>query len=92
MNYETFSVLYNKARCTTKKESYATERTLEKIYKLANSDIQTMRKYSGYNQKEFSEKYEIPKRTLQDWEQGKRNPPEYTKKLLAYTIIQKGED
>ena len=25
----------------------------------------------------FSDKYKIPKRTIENWEGGKRNPPEY---------------
>ena len=36
--------------------------------------------------KEFSEYTGIPVRTLEDWEAGRRTPPEYIPRLLAYQI------
>lgn len=45
-------------------------------------------------QKQVSDCFDIPIRTLQDWEQGKRNPPEYVLKMIKriYEIdyIEKG--
>lgn len=41
-----------------------------------------IRKRTGLSQAKFCEKYEIPKRTLENWEQGSRECPEYLIKLL----------
>ncbi len=38
------------------------------------------------NRKEFSEYTGIPIRTLEDWEAGRRTPPEYVPRLLAYML------
>lgn len=44
--------------------------------------IKEIRKRTGLSQGKFSEAYSIPKRTLQDWEGGRRVPPEYVIKML----------
>ncbi len=49
-------------------------------------DIYEMRKKLGYTQKEFANRYDIPFRTIQNWENGIRKPPEYVLKLLEYKI------
>lgn len=41
---------------------------------------------SGMNWKEFSEYYEIPYRTVQDWERGKREMPDYVLRLMQYKM------
>lgn len=46
--------------------------------------INTIRGKSGLTQEGFAKKYNIPKRTLQDWEAGRRNPPDYLLDLLAF--------
>ena len=51
--------------------------------------ILQIRKKSGLSQAKFCEKYEIPKRTLENWEQGSRECPEYLVKLLDRVV---GED
>ncbi len=38
------------------------------------------------NKAKFAAKYEIPYRTLQDWEAGKSNPPKYVKLLLEKVV------
>lgn len=48
--------------------------------------IKQLREQSGMNRKEFSEYTGIPVRTLEDWEAGRRTPPEYIPRLLAYQI------
>lgn len=45
-------------------------------------DIKTARKNVGLTQKEMSELLEIPQRTIEDWETGKRTPPTYVEKLI----------
>lgn len=38
------------------------------------------------SRKEFSEHVGIPVRTLEDWEAGRRTPPEYIPRLIAYQL------
>ena len=45
-----------------------------------------LRKKTGLSRKEFAEKFEIPYRTIQDWELGNRVMPEYVLRLIAYRI------
>lgn len=51
--------------------------------------IKSIRERTGLNRKEFSEYAGIPLRTLEDWEAGRRNPPEYIPRLLEYMILYK---
>ena len=48
--------------------------------------IKELRENTGMSRKEFSEHTGIPVRTLEDWEAGRRTPPEYIPRLLAYQI------
>ncbi len=43
-----------------------------------------LRKETGLNRKEFSEHFGIPLRTIEDWEAGRRTPPEYIPRLMRY--------
>ena len=45
-----------------------------------------MRKRTGMNRREFAEYFEIPYRTVQDWELGNRQMPEYLFRLMEYKI------
>ena len=45
--------------------------------------IKELRAQTGLSQTAFAKYFEIPVRTVQDWEQGKRKPPEYLVKLMA---------
>ena len=44
--------------------------------------VKKLRKKCGLSQGTFAGKYHIPKATLQDWEHGRRTPPEYVVELL----------
>lgn len=48
--------------------------------------IRELRESIGLNRKEFSEHIGIPVRTLEDWEAGRRTPPEYIPRLIAYQL------
>ncbi len=48
--------------------------------------IKVLRTESGLNRKEFAEHFGIPLRTVEDWEAGKRKPPEYIPRLIEYQI------
>ncbi len=50
------------------------------------SNVKELRALTGLSQKSFSDKYQIPKRTLEDWESGKRTPPEYVISLLERAV------
>ena len=49
--------------------------------------IKELRESKGMNRKEFSEYTDIPIRTLEDWEAGRRTPPKYVPRLLECMIL-----
>ena len=50
-----------------------------------------MRQASGMTQKAIAEYFEIPKRTIEDWERGVRKCPEYLLKLVEYKLTNEGK-
>lgn len=48
--------------------------------------IKEIRQLTGLSQTKFAEKYQIPLRTLQDWEAGRREPAEYLVALLDRAV------
>lgn len=48
--------------------------------------IKNLREEAGFNRRDFSQHTGIPLRTLEDWEAGRRTPPEYIPRLLAYQL------
>ncbi len=48
--------------------------------------IRNLRESTGLGRKEFSIHTGIPVRTLEDWEAGRRTPPEYIPRLIAYQL------
>ena len=49
-------------------------------------DIKELRTLTGLSQTAFGEKYDIPMRTIQNWEKGVRVPPTYVLKLLERVV------
>ena len=45
-----------------------------------------LRESTGRTRKEFCEYFEIPYRTVQDWELGNRKMPDYLLRLMEYKI------
>lgn len=45
-----------------------------------------LRKETGMNRKEFCEYFNIPYRTVTDWELGNRKMPDYLLRLMKYKI------
>lgn len=45
-----------------------------------------LRESTGMTRKEFWEYFEIPYRTVQDWELGNRKMPDYLLRLMEYKI------
>lgn len=54
---------------------------LTRIYQLANNPLSDTRAIS---RAEFSRTYNIPNRTLEDWDWGNRTPPQYVKLLIDF--------
>ena len=55
-----------------------------------HNQIIELRESTGMNRKEFCEYFQIPYRTVTEWERGNRHAPEYVLKLLEYYIRQSG--
>lgn len=41
---------------------------------------------TGLSQKAFGEWLNIPTRTIEEWEAGRRKPPQYVADLIAYKV------
>ena len=52
--------------------------------------LKSIRKESGMTQKEFSTYFQIPTRTIEEWERGGRKPHEYLIRLLEYKLRMEG--
>lgn len=48
--------------------------------------IKELRESTGMNRKEFCEYFQIPYRTVTEWERDTRHAPEYVLRLLEYYI------
>lgn len=45
-----------------------------------------IRQASGLTQAAISARFDIPRRTVEDWDSGKRNPPPYVLTMLAQLL------
>lgn len=52
--------------------------------------IKALRESTGMNRKEFCEYFNIPYRTVTDWEHDNRHAPDYVLRLLEYYIRMEG--
>ena len=61
-------------------------RNEEKGYNMmdCNNTIKKLRESTGMNRREFSDYMEIPLRTLEEWEAGRRKMPDYLLRLIVY--------
>ena len=48
--------------------------------------IRRLREQTGMTRKDFSIHIGIPLRTIEDWEAGRRKPPEYIPRLIEYQL------
>ena len=48
--------------------------------------IRRLREQTGMTRKDFSIQIGIPLRTIEDWEAGRRRPPEYIPRLIDYQL------
>lgn len=49
--------------------------------------ISDIRAAAGLSRAEFSRRYGIPLRTIEDWEAGRRVPPDYLVRLIAFAVF-----
>lgn len=54
--------------------------------------FRAIRKLSGLTQRTFAEEYNIPVRTVEDWDTGKREPPQYVLELLLSDLLTAREE
>mgnify|MGYP003198693835 CR=1 FL=1 len=54
--------------------------------------IKEARLNAGLTQQRMSEVFEIPKRTIENWETGKRIPPAYVEKLVIRELERIAEE
>lgn len=52
--------------------------------------IKTLREQTGLSKKNFSLHTGIPLRTIEDWEAGRRIPPDYIPRLISYQLLYEG--
>ena len=50
----------------------------------ASSFIREIRNKTGLSRKDFAAHVGIPLRTVEDWEAGRRTPPDYIPRLIEY--------
>lgn len=54
--------------------------------RLVAYQFRAIREQTGMNRKEFSDWLGIPYRTMQEWELGRRQMPDYVLRLIAYKV------
>lgn len=65
------------------KSRFNEEYDISSLESSAAEKIRNIRHKSGLSQVAFAEKYEIPRRTLENWEAGIAVPPEYVLRMLS---------
>lgn len=97
VSYSTFSQAFHLARGCEAESEYIqactdagleAEKDILKIYAIANLSLRERReKLLGISRAEMHRRYQIPLRTLEDWEAEKYKPADYVEVLLAYTLL-----
>ena len=98
MKYEMFAKIYKEAIERDGKEAFVEEwagdwlnekvtNEIDAVYTLAHSTLEETRKKYGYSRAAFGRAYDIPVRTLEDWDAGKRSPQSYVKMMLDYALF-----
>lgn len=84
MTYKLFLSLYTEALGNADVD--------QEISFLANSDLKTVREKYGYSRAAFSRLFNIPIRSLEDWDAERRKMPDYVKALICYALFEGGDD
>lgn len=56
------------------------------------SKIKALRESTGLTQRAFAELLGIPKRSIENWEGGVSEPPEYVVRLIAFYLAHKEKE
>lgn len=56
---------------------------LGKLWDAAHMSIRDIREYTALSQAAFAQRFCIPRRSVEDWEAGRRSCPDYLRLLLA---------
>lgn len=107
MTYKLFLSLYSEALSYADTDMFISERgwqewmsdfpeeklgsMMHAIYFLANSDLKTIREKYGYSRAAFSRLFNIPIRSLENWDSGSRQMPDYLKILICYALFESKE-
>lgn len=102
LNYKIFIMLYGEAFEYENLDFYLYERgwqdwmasfepdevvaILNSIYRIARESLKDTRERLGYSRAEFSRIYNVPIRTLENWDK-LNNSPEYTEQLIKYSLF-----
>ena len=78
--------IFHALRSETIGDILLTEQCVEVIIMSIAERIIELRESVGENRSEFSKHTGIPVRTIEDWEAGRRTPPEYIPRLIAYQL------
>ena len=54
---------------------------------MTESKIKEARLRAGLSRAEMSKQFDIPARTIEDWESGRRKPPAYVEKLIVDKLV-----
>ena len=106
MNYQLFMSLYTEALGYADADMFIGERGWQDwmdryssenighmllcIHFLANSDLKAVREKYGYSRAAFGRLFDIPVRSLEDWDAGRRKMPDYLKILICYALLEGG--
>lgn len=75
-------------------DDYPTEKLrslMQEIYFLADADLKTIRERYGYSRAAFARLFNIPIRSLENWDSGSRQMPDYLKILICYALFESNE-
>ena len=78
--------IFHALRSETIGDILLTEQCVEVTIMSIAERITELRESVGENRSEFSKHTGIPVRTIEDWEAGRRTPPEYIPRLIAYQL------
>lgn len=53
---------------------------------IQKKELKNLREQTGLNRRKFAEYFEIPLRTVEDWEAGRRKMPKYLLRLMLYKV------
>lgn len=57
-----------------------------RLERFTMNEIKNIRAKTGLSQAKFAKKYGIPRRSIENWEMGVNEPPEYLQKLLNFRV------